>query len=434
VTTQLNLQTDTSVLRYRDKCDKYDYLIAVACGTISGLIDAFLVGSPGNSVLGTWTDAQVDNCVKAFAKMNGWNPHSGNEDSVASAIDCLGKKFSVNYDQSTSDSVNGLFTLSAKNHHMKSLAHSPSPVGLFFSILNQFTSTSTFLSNGQFITIQTETFELQGKDFISKLFCGIANWIGHLMSDIAGHQNSRRDGGRGSGIVMPFYELFGLCNFGSFGEDKLTLAELATKAFENENSYDARFGLTMAIPVILCETSIRLIWGIRQYFQFKRPLKECIPTEKHDSLRVMLLFCHGSLCLVDGVDAAIRSGGNPLAFFLRMNLVAWCRLLRLVLKEICIRTGISFELEREIEAFKRINEALAVYLAELEKIDFEAFERETKACAELARHIDGAQSEEQLNFTLKQAAKDMGVKFCWEETHDSFDSFMSDKNAVMRFE
>ena len=34
---------------------------------------------------------------------------------------------------------------------MKSLAHSPDIIGLFFSILNQFTSTSTFLNDGQLI-------------------------------------------------------------------------------------------------------------------------------------------------------------------------------------------------------------------------------------------------------------------------------------------
>ena len=29
---------------YHDKCDKYDYLIAVGCGAIAGMIDIFLVG------------------------------------------------------------------------------------------------------------------------------------------------------------------------------------------------------------------------------------------------------------------------------------------------------------------------------------------------------------------------------------------------------
>lgn len=430
--TQLSPQTDISPLRYRDKCDKYDYIIAIACGTISGLIDAFLVGSPKDSVLGRWTDAQVDNCVMAFAKMNGWKPKAGKENNVASAIGHLENIFKVNYDQRYSGDVGNLFNMSTKNHHMKSLAHSPSPIGLFFSILNQFTSTSTFISNGQVITVQTDTYELQGSNFISKLFCGVANWIGHLMSDIAGSSGSRGNAGRGSGIVMPFYELFGLCNFGSFGQHRQSLATLATQAFES--GYDVRFGITMAIPVVLCELSIRLIWALRQYFQYKKPLNECIPTEKHDSLRVMLLCGHGALCLIDGVDAAIRSGGNPLEFFLRINLVGWCRLVTLAVKEICIRCGLSLPLERELAVLKRINEALTVYLAELERIDIEAFERETLACAEAAALLNNVTSEEQLSFVLDKAIERMGIKLCWKETHDSFDSFMGDKNAVMRFE
>ena len=38
----------------KNKCDKYDYLAAVACGAVGGLIDIFLVGAPGESVLGKW--------------------------------------------------------------------------------------------------------------------------------------------------------------------------------------------------------------------------------------------------------------------------------------------------------------------------------------------------------------------------------------------
>lgn len=198
---------------YHDKCDQYDYLAAVACGAIAGMVDIFLVGSPADSKLQGWTDAQVDKTVMAFAKTCGWSPREGKENSVASAIGFLEKKFPVNYDQRHSGDVGGLFTMSTKNHHMKSLAHSPDILGLFFSILNQFTSTSSFLHNGQLITIQTETYELQGHDFVSKLFYGVANWFGHIMSDIAGSSGAS---GRGSGVVIPFYELFQLCDFGEF--------------------------------------------------------------------------------------------------------------------------------------------------------------------------------------------------------------------------
>lgn len=188
---------------YHDTCDKYDYLIAVGCGAIAGIVDIFLVGSPADSKLQTWTDAQVDKTVMAFAKTCGWSPREGKENSASSAIGFLEKKFPVNYDQRHSGDVGGLFTMSAKNHHMKSLAHSPDVIGLFFSVLNQFTSTASFLHSGQLITIQTETYELQGNDLVSKLFCGVANWFGHIMSDVAGSSGASC---RGSGVVIPFYE------------------------------------------------------------------------------------------------------------------------------------------------------------------------------------------------------------------------------------
>ena len=44
-----------------NSCDAYDYLLAVACGAIGGLVDIFFVGVPGDSVLGKWSDQQADN-------------------------------------------------------------------------------------------------------------------------------------------------------------------------------------------------------------------------------------------------------------------------------------------------------------------------------------------------------------------------------------
>ena len=45
-------EEDRRILLNNDKCDKYDYLVAVACGAIGGVIDAFFVGAPGESKLG----------------------------------------------------------------------------------------------------------------------------------------------------------------------------------------------------------------------------------------------------------------------------------------------------------------------------------------------------------------------------------------------
>ena len=415
------------LLLKQDTCDKFDYLAAVGCGVIGGIIDIFLVGTPADSKLLSWTDEQVDKAVTGFAKLTGWKPHAGNENDVSKAILFLQNKFKVNYDQSVSSSASDVFGITPDNHHMKSLAHSPDIVGLFFSILNQFKNTSTFLSAGQLITMDTETFELRGNNFVAKLFCGIANWFGHLMSDVAGSYTSK---GRGSGIVMPFYELFGACNFGDFkiGNERGTLADVATKAFEQ--GYDARMGLTQAIPVVITNLSIRLIWSIRRRFQMKKEWRECIPTNVHPDLRVMLLVGNGTLCVIDGLDAGIRSGGNFVAFFMRLNLVAWFKLVKMVIKEVCIRIGINIDLEEFLASFKRINEAIVMYLDELEKIDIEAFERESENYRTFCDVMIHVNNEEEMNVVLKASMRKLGFELPWE---GDFDEFMSNKDNKLVF-
>ncbi len=417
------------LLQKQDKCDTTDYLAAVACGAAGGFMDIFLVGAPGSSVLGKWSDKQVDNAVMGFAKITGWNKDGSKSGNVKSAIGYLEKNFKVNYDQKCSSDtgymVDGMTT---KNHHMRSLAHSPDIVGLFFSILNQFTSTSSFIDiKGQIITLSTGEPGLTGDNIISRLFCGITNWLGHIMSDVAGSSGAK---GRGSGIVMPFYELFGLCKFGRFniGKDKQDLAILATRAFQE--GYDFRYGLAQAVPVIITDLSIRLVWALRQHFQFGRPVSECRPDKSHADLRVMLLFGNGTLCVMDGFDAAVRSGGDMLKFFTRLNIVAWGRFMLLVLKEIFIRTGLNGSIQKSIDAYKRINNALVVYLGELEKIDFELFEKETMALKKVTEDFGKINTPEKLNIMLHEIYDNMGIEKPWQ---GGFDSFMADKNNRLVF-
>ena len=427
---QLIKQEDGAVLK-ESACDTSDYLISVACGAIAGLVDIFFVGMPGESTLGTWTDLQGDTAVKKFASLSGWNPKPEKADSVASAIGWLEKNYRVNYDQRHTADVGNLFPMNTKNHHIKSLSHAPDIVGLFFSVLNQFTSTSAFISGGQLIMLQTETYELQGGNFPAKLFCGVANWFGHVMSDIAGSSGSRGNGGRGSGLAIPFFELFQMCTFGEFqvGKDRQDFATLAIREFQE--GYDARFGLAMAIPVLICDLSIRLLWMVKRRFYLKMPVNECIPTSRHSDLRVMLLFGNGTLCIMDGADAAIRSDGNWLLFFMRMNIIAWARFLTLVLKEICIRVGISATFEKQLDAYKQITASLRAYLLQLQQIDVEAFRRETEQFDRFAKYTDLIMDERQLNAALKASMIELGIRLPWD---GDFDLFMRDKNKHLSFE
>lgn len=322
-------------------------------------------------------------------------------------------------------------------HHMMSLVHSPDIVGLFFSILNQFTMTSSFIADGQLITIESDTFELKGGNFIMKIMCGIANWFGHLMSDIAGSSGNHN---RGMGITMPFYEFFGFCNFGKFkvGEERKTLAEIAQMAFtyqEDKNSpvmsYDFRFGMTQAIPIVVTELTIRLIWALRRHFQYHKSFKECIPSSRNADLRVMILIGNGTLCVMDGIDAGVKSGGNFLMFFMRMNLCAWVRFAVLVLKEVCIRVNLTNDLQRQLDAYQRINELLTQYLEQLKQIDLMLYKEEVEKFERAVRIFTQVNSEEELNKLLLEKFEELGIKKPW---NGDFDTHMSNKQGKLVFE
>lgn len=316
-------------------CDKYDYMIAGTCGMIAGLIDVLFVGVPGEGLIGKQADQAVDKAVCGVAKLLGWSGAKEGSDPTASAIGFLERKFKVNYDQTHSNAMgrNGtgglVKNLTPKNHHIKNLAHSPDLVGLVFSIINQFTSTSTFVSDGKLVTIDTETFELKGGNFPAKVFCGLCNWLGHIASDMAGSSGSSS---RGSGVPIPFYSLLQFLNFGAFGQYRDTFAKVAVKVFEQ--GYDMRHGLALAVPVLVSELLTRISWTFKQRFYHNMEWSDCIPSAGNPELRRMLLVAHGTLCLVDGVDAGLRSGGNIVSFMLRANILAWARFGTLAIKEL----------------------------------------------------------------------------------------------------
>ena len=422
-------------------CDSTELIAAVACGAIGGMIDVLFVGAPNDGrPLEAWADKKVDGVVMRFARLSGWKPDSPQQDSVIQAIKFLESTFKVNYDQRYGADVGHLFTMSTRDHHFKSLAHSPDLVGLFFSLLNQFTSTATFVSQGRLITLRTDSFdpqhkgttkvgvELYGKTFESKIFCGFVNWIGHIMSDIAGSSGPERVPGYGMGASAPFCELLQFCKFGKFdlGNKSGDLAELATRVFEE--GYDARYAVALGVPVLVTDLLVRLIWAIKRRFQDGRPLKECLPAKEDDGLRTMLLLGTGTLCVMDGAEAFVRSEGgtNAVAFVSRINYIAWLRLVMLVVRELRMRLSI----ERDVEAMRLLNEAYANYLEKLETLDAEQFRRESLLYDRFRLRLGSVTSECELNELLLDTYEGIGIDKPWS---GSFDAHMSDKRATLHF-
>lgn len=335
-------ETVDSIKGLKPDCDKLDYILATSSGALCGIIDIFLVGKPGESPLGNITDKWFVARTIDFAKL--CDPDKKNFDSLDSALRFLEKKFKVPYDQTgLGDAGKTIFDLTAKNHHFKSLAHNPSLLGLFFSILDQFSNTSHFVTDCQLVSLQQadEKWELRGGNIPSKLFCGFANWIGHLISDVSGSSSSAAKGNRGTGLPSPLWtwtnDIIAIkAKLGlSVTETDKAMNELALNIFEK--GYDIRFQTAQAIPVFLNELLVRLIYAIRRLFRYFSEIpktersfalmwKKCEPFS-NATVKRMLTVAHGTFCLVDVGDAVSRSliagGGtfNAVEFVLRLNVV-----------------------------------------------------------------------------------------------------------------
>lgn len=339
-------ETVDSIKELKPNCDKLDYILAASSGALCGVIDIFLVGKPGESPLGDITDKWFAARTMDFAKL--CHPDKKSFDSLESALRFLEKEFKVPYDQTgLGDAGRAVFNLNAKNHHFKSLAHNPSLLGLFFSILDQFTNTSHFVTQGQLISLQQadDKWKLQGENIPSKLFCGFINWFGHLISDVSGSQSSAKAGNRGMGIPSPLWTWMNdiIAIKAKFGVDVTetdrAMNELALNIFEK--GYDARFQTIQAIPVFLNDLLVRLIYAVRRLFRYFSEIpesdrsfglmwKKCEPFS-NPTIKRMLTVAHGTFCLVDLGDAVGKSfvSGigtfNIVEFVLNLNIVGVSR-------------------------------------------------------------------------------------------------------------
>ncbi|QQK07723.1 hypothetical protein [Miniphocaeibacter halophilus] len=339
-------ETITSVESLRPNCDKLDYALAASSGVLCGIIDIFLVGKPNksqktdkmNSPAADVVDRWFEKRIFDFAKLCGWD--SKKDDSLSTAITFLEEKFEIPYDQrGAGDSGSDIFGLTPSNHHFKSLGHNPTLLGLFFSILDQFTNQSHFVSGGDVISLQNADgkSKLNGKSVPAKLFSGFVNWFGHLISDVSGSSSSK---GRGMGIPSPFWswtnDLIVIKRYLNIPPSQFDsiINELALSIYTE--GFDIRFQATQAIPVFINEIITRFMYAIRRLIKYLATTdkteisasdmwKACEPFS-NATVKRMLTVGHGVFCMIDLSDATIRafsksSGAfNMKEFALRLNI------------------------------------------------------------------------------------------------------------------
>ncbi|WP_321885991.1 hypothetical protein [Paraburkholderia bannensis] len=323
---------DQEIDRLTNHADGIDNLVAVGSGLLAGLIDVLWVGEFDFKRGKAWSNRTVNDFVMKVAKAQGYEG-----ERLDGAIKHLEKNFKIPSDNIWKDQGAGI---TPKSHHLDDLAHHPTPIGLFFSILTQFTKKGYFQNGeGTFLPISVDEkgLELIGSDVPSKIFCGTVNWFFHLVSDMSG---SNKTAGEGMGIPGPIMSL--LKELATIpGLNKTGLPKKLKTAFE-KGKFDLRSELAVAhevgrqaIPVLVNEVLVRAFYFIRRLVtevKAKRSFKgieweKTLPWKNRTIVR-MLTIATGTFTAVDLADAAIRAAlkSGDLATFgaqllLRVNFV-----------------------------------------------------------------------------------------------------------------
>ena len=324
-------ELNANIDRLTNSADGLDYTIAVASGIIAGLIDSFFVGEFSIDSANEWGDKKVNNFVVSVAQKQGYTG-----DDLQGAILFMEKKYGA-----PSDSVTSVFG-GGKQHHLRDFAHHPTPVGLFFSMLTQFTSKAYGTDTaGLFIVVDVVNKSLIGDDIPKKILYGIVFWLFHMVSDMAG---SSATAGAGTGLpgplvslvkelsVLPFFKNASVNDTElSVWVSKLFNGTLLAKRDENGKILEAvKFDLRteigvahelgkQAIPVIINECIVRGFYFVRRFVNeiksneikhigdlSKIDWKKTLPFKNRTIVR-MLTISTGTFTAIDLADAAIRS-------------------------------------------------------------------------------------------------------------------------------
>lgn len=351
-------ELNTEIDRLTNNSDGIDYTVAVASGVIAGVIDSIFVGEFSFERANDWGTDKTNNFVVKIAQSKGYKG-----DDLAGAVAFLENKYKIVADKATNDFGGGL------QHHLRDFSHHPTPVGLTFSILTQFTNKVYGTDvNGIFkvVELNKDDLILIGKNTQEKLTFGIINWFFHMVSDMAGSSSSIVKGNTGTGLPGPIVSLLkelsilpifkkmdkeGRKEF-SVWISKLFNGTLLGERGENDKLIPLKFDLRteigiahelgrQALPIILNECIVRGFYFIRRLCMeihdndIKKisdlkniNWKRTLPFKNRTIVRMMTIAT-GTFTAIDladaGIRAVIKSGGfNPATlgnFILRVNFV-----------------------------------------------------------------------------------------------------------------
>lgn len=338
---------NTEIDRLTNHSDGIDYIVAVGSGIIAGIIDILFVEDFSLEKANEWGEKRTNDFVIKVAQQQGYQ---GNE--LYGAVKYLEEKYPIAADKVTNSFGGGL------QHHLRDFSHHPTPIGLVFSLLTQFTHKvyGTDVS-GRFMMVELRGTELilVGKNFPEKITFGMINWFFHMISDMAGSSGSILLGKTGTGLPGPIVSLlkevsvlpiFKSMNDQGYKEFSVWISKLFNGTLFGERDengkllkpikFDLRTEIGIAhqlqqqaIPVIVNECIVRGFYFIRRLLKELKTneihnvkdlrnvnWKNTLPFKNRTIIR-MLTISSGTMATIDFAGAAmesvVKSGGitNP---------------------------------------------------------------------------------------------------------------------------
>lgn len=254
--------------------DKIDIAIAAVAGIIAGAVDILLVGIPQRSKDGLKGGAPSNYIRDYFDKILPPEEMEKLANSKESKV-----PFDAQDNRNTNIRVEGL---SAYYHRLLQLGHDPI-LGFIVGVMDIMTGKMTTIDKtGKFVSQAMENYAERVEANIFKAF---AKELAHLKSDIT----------TSMGLPAPLMSLFNLLQFGSIGEEELTIAEIVQGMYYE--GYDFIQFCSSSVPVMLIEVIVRLCYAIKRIKE-GHSLKESIPfslnRDKNPKLATMLFIAHSA--------------------------------------------------------------------------------------------------------------------------------------------
>ena len=271
--------------------DKYDVAISAAAGLLAAAVDILLVGIPQKTPDGLSAGKLSDFIRAEFDKKFPEEEMTKLANSKVSKV-----PYDAQDNRHTSINVDGL---SAYYHRLLSLGHDPL-LGFVFGVADILTGRMTTIDKSGKIVSQVMEVYADRKE--SDVFAALAKQIIHFKSDIT----------TSMGLPAPLMSLFNLLQFGSIGEEEVTIAEIVQGMYYE--GYDFIHFCSMSVPVMLAEVVVRLGYAfkrIKEGYSIKDSIPVSLNRDKHPKLATMLFIGQAGAAAINAGKVYFTK--NPMA-------------------------------------------------------------------------------------------------------------------------